>query len=106
MNTTAGAWKIFSVVFGVVYTLAYYFNWPVVTYYPAIREWHVHVLSGRSAGPAMFYYGWMSTAGLAAALLAFLMPRRFAEWIPSGAIWAVPVMLVVFLMGYEKHWFF
>jgi hypothetical protein len=106
MNATPNAWKVFSVTFGIVYTLAYFFNWPMFTYYPAIREWHLHALPGRSAGPAMFYYGWMATAAVSSAVLAVLVPRSFAEKLPAAVIWAVPVVLTIFLLGYEKHWFF
>jgi phosphoglycerol transferase MdoB-like AlkP superfamily enzyme len=90
---------VFAVVYAVAYVVAVENNYALFTYHPALEEFGFLVERPKD-GPAMYWYGWMATAGIiafAAAAVASLIPERAAEGLWSGLAWAVPVaMMVVF----------
>jgi len=90
-------WPVFAVVFAIVYTLAYLIavqrNVALFTYHPQLNEFGIGVEQPKD-GPAMYWYGWMASAGIAAAaagLLASLLPARVTRYFWSGLAWAVPL---------------
>jgi hypothetical protein len=105
MNTRSSSFKIFSILFPVLYTLAFYFNWQVFRYYPQLGEFHLGLLPPKTSGPPINWYSWIATAAVASALIAFLVPRKVAERLPSRVCWIVPLAVVVVVFVYEKHWF-
>ena len=102
------ALPVFSVTFAVVYLLAVELNWAVVTYHPATGAWGLGVEAAKAPRqPAMYWYGWLLTAGFAATAagaLAAALPREIAGRVWPGLVWAIPVLcmlLVLFLLrGY------
>ena len=88
---------VFAVVFAVVYVIATENNFALVTYHPAIGEWSLGVEKPRD-GPAMYWYGWLSTSGIIAGLAGAV-----AAWLPAGITarlwpglsWAVPVGVMI-----------
>jgi hypothetical protein len=60
----------FAVTFAAVFAIVYYFavahNWALFSYGPAVGQW-TPLTQGASAGPTMYWYGWIATAALAAA---------------------------------------
>ena len=95
---------VFTLVASVVYVLAYNFGWQLFRYYPLVNQVTLDPLT-KTAGPAMMYYGWLSTAALAGLAVALIVPSRFAARLPSATAWIVPLLLVAFTLVYEKHWF-
>ncbi|MGA9026393.1 MAG: hypothetical protein WB440_10085 [Steroidobacteraceae bacterium] len=106
MNTQASAFKIFSILFGVIYTLSFYLNWNVFRYYPKISQFSLQALPAKTAGPPINWYAWIAIAAVASAVIAFLVPRTWAERLPPGLSWQIPALLVAAVLIYEKHWFF
>lgn len=105
MNTHPSAFKIFSILFGIVYTLAFYFNYTVFHYYPVLHEFHVEALPPGTAGPPINWYAWVASATVVSAALAMAVPRRWAERLPPALSWALPVILLLVVLIYEKRWF-
>jgi hypothetical protein len=95
--------KIFSIVFGVIYVAAFYFDLALFRYYPAAREFHWTRTDG--IGVVILWYGWIATAALASAAIAFAVPRTMAERLWSGWAWIVPAAVVVVTLIYERRWF-
>jgi len=84
---------VFAVVFALVYVVSVESNYALFTYHPAIGEWGAGVQKGRD-GPAMYWYGWLATSGIAAALAgaaAALLPESVARRLWSGWAWIVAV---------------
>lgn len=98
---------LFSATYAVAYVISVENNYALVTYHPAIEEWGWLVEPPRD-GPAMYWYGWMATAGIVAVLLAgiaWFLPQRFGRALWSGWAWSVPLVVIVFF-GYLLRSFF
>jgi hypothetical protein len=98
--------KIFSMVYGIVYCICFYYNWAVFRYYPALEEFHLQSQPPATAGPAILWYAWVIEAIPITVVLSLLVPRKVAERVPHAAVWIVPALLLVAILVYEKRWFF
>ena len=115
MSTTAGSaaalassskFRTFAIVFGVATAVLYVLcdtrGWPLFTYHPGTDrvEWGWSP-ARRDEGPAMYWYGWIATSMLGAAILgglATLLPESTARRIPLALVWLVPVLAVPVLI--------
>src|SRR3954470_21449270 len=97
---------VFAVVYTVVYVVAVWKNFALFTYHPVLGTvvWGVQK---PIEGPAMYWYGWITTATVAAAIacaLAYVVPERLSRRVWSGWSWATPVCVLFFfaylLSGY------
>ena len=95
--------KIFSIVFGVFYLPAFYFDLALFRYYPEVREFHW--MRTDNIGPVILWYGWIATAALASAAIAFIVPRKMAEHLWPGWVWILPTVSVLVTLIYERRWF-
>jgi hypothetical protein len=83
----------FAAVFAIVYYFAVAYNWALFSYGPAVGQWTL-LTQPASAGPTMYWYGWIATSALAAACVAALvaiLPRPLTRWLWPGFAWLVPV---------------
>jgi hypothetical protein len=110
------AFPAFAVGFAAYYAPAYCFtggtstfSWPLFTYFPAVEEWHWFLVPGSDTlGPPMWWYGWIASAtlvGLAAAVIALLLPERATAKLWTTLVWTVPILAFVFLANWELVWF-
>ncbi len=97
---------VFTAVYAFAYVIAVWQNYALFTYHPATGALALGVEKPHD-GPAMYWFGWMATAGLAAAgacLIACLVPERYARRVGSGCSWTVPLGVLFFfaylLRGY------
>ena len=95
--------EIFSMLFGIVYLTCFYMDWAPFRYYPDPRVFHLKATP--QDGPAILWYGWVTAAAVVSAALAALVPRRLAERLGPAWAWAVPLVVVVLLLIYERRWF-
>ena len=98
---TPSRFAAFAIVFAVVYTVAYVIaveqNYALFSYHPATNDFGMGVQEPRD-GPVMFWYGWIATAGIVAALaglLALALPQSIAKRLWSGWAWLVPAGVMV-----------
>jgi hypothetical protein len=83
----------FASVFAIVYYLAVAYNWALFSYGPAVGQWALFTQPA-SAGPTMYWYGWIATSVLASAGVATLVaifPQRLTRWLWPGLAWLIPV---------------
>jgi hypothetical protein len=97
---------VFAVVYAVAYAVAVWKNYALFTYHPVPGTIGMGVEKAQD-GPAMYWYGWMATATIAAlgaCLIACLVPERLAKRVWSGWSWVVPLGVLLFfaylLRGY------
>ena len=98
---------VFAVSYTVVYLVAVWNNYALFTYHPAIYEIDWGVQKPRD-GPAMYWFGWMSTAALGAlatCLLALLIPERVTQRLWSGWTWVVPTIVLLLFVFLNRNYF-
>ena len=103
------ALPIFSILFPIFYEPTMYFNWPVATYVPQLSAWHAwRYLPMKAEGPPMFYFGWLVTAGVPAAVIALVLayaPEGVTRRVPANLAWIAPVVVAVMLIDILSPWF-
>lgn len=96
----------FTVIYPILYVISAYWNLALFTYHPALGVFGIGANAPRG-GPAMYWYGWMTTALIGAAVLS-------AGWaalaggslrIPSLVASLVPVAAMVVAVGLMSHYF-
>jgi hypothetical protein len=98
----------FSISGTVVYCLVQYFNYPLVTFWPATNRL-VWGYEGPRAGegPNMLWYGWtLSTILIAAALgiIAMMLPERITSKIPLSLVWIFPILAIPYIVYSLMPW--
>jgi hypothetical protein len=106
-----GRFPVFAVTFAAVYSAVYYFaldnNWALFSYGPAVGEWTLFNRAA-SAGPTMYWYGWIATSALVGAvvgLIACFLPKNLGGRLWSGSAWLVPVCSIA-AIGYLLSGYF
>ena len=98
---------VFAVVFAVAYLLAVDRNWALVTYHPQLAEFGLGVEKARE-GPAMYWFGWLATAGIIAGIagvLAGLLPERATRFLRPALTWLVPLCAMLFFAWLLRDYF-
>ena len=106
----ARVFPIFSAAFAAIYLAAMYENLALVSYFPRTRQWFFLTVTDlpRSAGPGMYWYGWLATSFLGAAALAALAlvaPARSVAGVARVVSWAVPIAVIVVVIYILRGWF-
>jgi hypothetical protein len=96
--------RVFSLLFGVVYMLCFYYGVTVVRYYPMTGRFHIDA-QPETAGPPILWYGWLLAATVISLVIAVLAPRRLVERLWHGWLWIVPAVTIVGILIYERRWF-
>jgi len=109
--TASRRFGIFAIVFAVVYPIVYIVatevNLALFTYHPALGEFGFGPNRPRN-GPAMYWFGWMSTSALCAlvpALTAAYLPDRMTRKLPATLAWAVPLAAMIVAAALMMKWF-
>jgi hypothetical protein len=100
---------VFGICFGVLYTICDMAALPMFTYHPGTDRIDLGFVKARpDEGPAMYWYGWIATSVLGAAILgmaAALLPEKFRSRIPPALAWVVPVVLLpVLIYSLKFYW--
>lgn len=96
---------VFSLAASAGYTVAYYFNWPLLVYYPVVNELRFVPTHDRLDGFPILWYGWLALGIVSGAAAAAVTPPRWARRLPVDLAWIVPIVLIVAAVTYEKRWF-
>jgi hypothetical protein len=104
--------KAFATTFSIsgtaVYCLVQYFNYPLVTYWPATHRLVLGYEGGLTdQGPNMLWYGWTITTILIAAALgivAMMLPERITSKIPLSLVWIFPILAIPYIIYSLLPW--
>jgi hypothetical protein len=104
---------VFAIVFAVAYPIIYIvcteMNWAAFTYHAAIGQFAAGPAKP-IAGPAMYWYGWITTAAIAAGTIAAIaawLPGDAMKRLPAATAWVVPCAAIVTACGLMiKMYFF
>ena len=107
MNWTR-ALPIFSIAYVIAYVPIMFWNWPVFTYVPRTKEFHWWLVqpTGTQA-PGMFYFGWLITAGIVAAIVAAIslaLPAKALERL-TPLTWIAPLAMLGVEFFILREWF-
>ena len=94
--SVARALPVFSIAFAVIYVASVQYNLAVITYHPQLAQWGLLVEAPRQ-GPAMYWYGWLITSAVGAAVIAALslaLPARGVERASAVLVWLVPIVMI------------
>jgi hypothetical protein len=100
---TGSRLTIFSIVYGVLYFVSFYYDLALFRYYPEVGQFHF--LRNDRLGVVILWYGWIATSALASACIAFAVPRKMADRLGPGWAWIIPTAVVVGMLIYERRWF-
>jgi hypothetical protein len=99
---------VFSISGPVVYCIVQFFNYPLVTFFPATNR----LVFGYEAphageGPNMLWYGWTFTTILIAAalgIIAMMLPERVTNKIPLALVWIFPILAIPYIVYSLNAW--
>ncbi|MEA2871729.1 MAG: hypothetical protein QOH67_1705 [Hyphomicrobiales bacterium] len=93
---------VFAIATPIIYTACEMQNWPLFTYHPGSNRvdlgWTPAV---KDEGPAMYWYGWIATTLIGAAILGMLatmLPEKLVRSIPLSLVWIVPLAVIPILI--------
>jgi hypothetical protein len=99
---------VFSISGPVVYCAIQYFNYPLVTFWPATNRLVFGYEGARAGeGPNMLWYGWTLTTILIAAALgivAMMLPERITSKIPLSLVWILPILAIPYIVYSLMAW--
>ena len=102
--------KVFSLVFGAAYIGLFFYSEAtkaaLFRYYPVLGTFTRESLPLETAGPPILWYSWLAGALIIGVLMSVLVPRSWADRLPSGWVWVVAVGLLVVIIVYERRWFY
>jgi hypothetical protein len=104
--------KVFATTFSisgpVVYCVIQYFNYPLVTFWPATNRLVFGYEGARAGeGPNMLWYGWTLTTILIATafgIIAMMLPERITSKIPLSLVWIFPILAIPYVIYSLMPW--
>jgi len=110
--TASRKFGIFAIVFAVAYPIVYIaateMNWAAFTYHSAIGQWGLGPNKPIN-GPAMYWFGWMTTSAVSAAVLATIaayLPDSLTRRLSPSLAWMVPLLAMVTAGGLMINMYF
>lgn len=97
--------RVFSLVFGLVYTVAHLLAMPLWRYYPLVDKFSMTDLVDLANGPSMNWYGWLSYAAIAGVIAAVVVPKRIDLKIPAAVFYVLPFVILLCGIYTERQWF-
>jgi hypothetical protein len=101
---------VFTAAFPVFYVPALVWNWPLISYLPRSGQFHWLFYGAppvEPPGPGMYYWGWMLTAAIGAAIVAFIasfVPKHIASRISVGLVPLFPIGGVIAIVYCLRQW--
>ncbi|HWG07161.1 MAG TPA: hypothetical protein VG271_19330 [Beijerinckiaceae bacterium] len=102
---------VFTAAFAVIYVPTMSWNWPVFTYLPRSGTFALFKayaeLGDKAPGPGMYFWGWIVTAAIGAAIVAFLasfVPEKVASRISVGWVPIFPIGAILCLIYVLRPW--
>jgi len=102
MTKTERLAAIFAIIFAIIYAPTMDYNWTAATYHPIQGIWQFGRAAPLGGGsPAMYWYGFVITAALGAAVvtaLAALIPDSLMDRVPWRSLtWLVPICSIIYI---------
>jgi hypothetical protein len=105
--TIGRALPVFAFAFALIYVASVHYNLAVITYHPQTGAWGWLVEAPRQ-GPAMYWYGWLITSAVGAAVVAALslmLPAHAIERASAILVWLVPIGMIAVIAYILRGYF-
>jgi hypothetical protein len=92
---------VFAVAYPIIYIVCTEMNWAVFTYHPALGQFTAGPTKP-IAGPAMYWYGWITGSAIAAGIIggvAAWLPADVIRRVPTAMAWLVPCAAIMTACG-------
>jgi hypothetical protein len=99
---------VFAIVYPIVYIAATEVNLAAFTYHSALGQFTAGPTKSIN-GPAMYWFGWMTTSAVAAAVVAGIaayLPASLTQKLPAAMAWLVPGAAMVVAVGLMINMYF
>ena len=99
---------VFAIVYPIVYITATEVNLAAFTYHSAIGQFGLGP-NKPIAGPAMYWFGWMTTSAVVAGVIAGIaayLPVTLTQKLPAATAWMVPLLAMVTAVGLMINMYF
>jgi hypothetical protein len=99
---------VFGIAFALIYAPSMNNNWALATYHPRLGIWEWGVAPPIN-GPAMYWYGFVFTAGLGALVvtaIAALIPERIMARVPWPILTCVAPLCAMFYFVWVLYPYF
>jgi hypothetical protein len=110
--TASRKFGVFAVAFAVAYPIVYIaateLNWAAFTYHSALGRFTPGPTKPIE-GPAMYWFGWITTSTVAAAIIAAIvayLPDSLSRRLPGSAAWVVPLVAMATAAGLMVKMYF
>ena len=102
--------KIFSMVYGVAYMALFLYSElyrvALFRYYPVLGRFSREAMPLETAGPPILWYSWLLGGAVISLVIAFVVPRSWAERLGQSWVCGVPAALLLGIIVYERRWFY
>jgi hypothetical protein len=110
--TASRKFGVFAVAFAVAYPIVYIaateLNWAAFTYHSALGRFTLGPTKP-IGGPAMYWFGWITTSTVAAAIIAAIvayLPDSLSRRLPASSAWVVPLVAMATAAGLMVKMYF
>ena len=106
--TASRKFGVFAIAYPIVYVVATEVNLAAFTYHSALGEFGLGPNKPRN-GPAMYWFGWMTTSAISAGILATIaayLPDSLTRKLPAASAWVVPLAAMVTAAGLMVNMYF
>jgi hypothetical protein len=102
--------KVFSILYGVSYMAFFQYSEACACawfrYYPVLGRFSREPLPLAEAGLPINWYSWLLAAFLVSAVGTLIVPRTLAERVPHTWVTGVTFIVLIWIMVYERRWFY
>jgi len=102
--------KVFSVVYGVVYMAMFFYSErtgdALFWYYPLLGAFRTEPQPLAEAGLPILWYSWLFGAAVISLVAAAIVPRSWAARLPASWVWGVAFFTLLGIAVYERRWFY
>jgi hypothetical protein len=106
MTNISRAFPVYSIAFAIIYVIAVNYNLAPFTYHSrlGVFEW---LPQPQKLGPAMYWYAWLVTATVGAAVVAAvsLAIPNLVNRMWSGLVWLIPISMLVLQIYIVRDYF-
>jgi hypothetical protein len=105
----ARLFPVFGATFAVLYVISITYNLALFSYHPQLNRWAFLVVPAQGGVTPMYWYGWLATSAIGAAVAAIganFVPDNWSSRVWSGWTWMLPLGAMLYITYVLREYFF